>query len=276
MKKNSEGEAHVVYGYLRAKDSGTGKAGSPYYVGIGDSYTRAYQEHTRGGKRSKARNVPVPKDQALIRQFGTFPTRAGAAKREQELIARYGRKGLDDKGILLNRTLGGEGTLGVKHSKATLAKIAESNLPTSQAVAAKIGVPFDVYEKMSDTERRKVRARYRYGHRGAELLKDQRSRAGASGLKAAAEKYEIPLDVWSGFSSSQRSAVLTRYTRGKRGADLTKGLEPGGMNPKLLAAAKKYGVAPEAWASFSAKKRAAVSARYGRGIRGAALFEGLL
>ena len=170
----------------------------------------------------------------------------------------------------------GTGRLGVKSSKATLAKIAESKLPISQAAAAKIGVPFDVYEKMSQGERATVASRYKSGLRGAELLKDQTSRGADLKLKAAAEKYEIPLDVWSSFSSNQRAAVLERHKRGKRGADLTKDLEPGGINPQMAAAAKKYGVTPELWASLSAKKRAAVTSRYARGRRGAALFEGLL
>ena len=266
MKKNSEGEQHIVYGYLRAKDSGTAKAGTPYYVGIGDSHTRAY--NVRGHKKHR---IPVPKDQALIRQFGTFPTRAGAAKREQDLIAHYGRKGLDDKGILLNRALGGEGALGVKPSKAALAKL----LPKMKAAAAKIGVPFDVYEKMSTVERAAVKGRYKRGYRGAELLKDQRGRPGDLALKAAAEKYEIPLDVWSSFSSDQRLAVRARYRRGKRGADLTKDMEPGGMNPKFVAAAKKYGVTPELWMKLERKERAHVASRYLRGKRGAALLENL-
>lgn len=84
MKAATGAGLTIVYGYLRAKDSGAGKAGSPYYIGIGNSYTRAYKSHVRG--RGCAHSVPVPKNEALVRQFGVFATREAAAKREQELL----------------------------------------------------------------------------------------------------------------------------------------------------------------------------------------------
>ena len=70
--------------------------------------------------------------------------------------------------------------------------------------------------------------------------------------------------------------MLKRYASGKRGADLRKDMEPGGIDPRSLASAKKYGVTPELWMKLEAKKRVHVATRYRRGKRGAALLEGLL
>ena len=50
---------HIVYGYVRAKDSGTAKAGTLYYVGIASHAKRPFAPHKRHGIKS-ATNVPVP------------------------------------------------------------------------------------------------------------------------------------------------------------------------------------------------------------------------
>ena len=285
MKRNSEGEQHVVYGYIRSKDTRYGKAGSLYYVGIADEGgRRPFAPHRQG-----IHGVPVPKDKRQIRQLAVAKTRAEAERIEIALIAREGRipvrgeAGIGTTGRrgLLNKSPGGgTGNLGVRLSNDAKARLSETALPRMKASAARIGVPFDVYEKMSDTERRKVTARYKRGLRGAELLKDQTGRRSGGPedlrLKNAVEKYEIPFDVWSSFSSDQRAVVSSRYRRGRRGADLTKDLEPGGISPKVVAAAEKMGVTPEFWMKLEAKERQRLSLRYSRGKRGAALFEGIL
>ena len=241
MKKNSEGGQHIVYGYLRAKASGTGKAGSPYYVGIGNSHTRPYQEHTRGGKRSKAHNVPVPKDESLVRQLGTFPTRAEAAKREQELIARYGRKGLDDKGILLNRSIGGEASaLGVKRSLSTRKKNSEAakkrdaakhlkaqREAASKEKAAKLGIPWSKYEKMTLGERATAADRVRRGVSWDGPLVSQKERSQRrveARQRNYAKEIGIPYELWSTFEKKRRNTITARYRRGVRGAALLEGL----------------------------------------------------
>jgi hypothetical protein len=241
MKKNSEGEQHIVYGYLRAKDSGTAKAGTPYYIGIGNSHTRAFQEHTRGGKRSKVHNVPVPKNEALIRQFGVFPNRAAAAKREQELIARFGRKGIDDKGILLNRSIGGEeSALGVKRSAAVRRKLSESakerdavkalkaqRESVAKKKALRLGIPWDKYSKMTLSERARATDRVNRGEPwdGEFVSQQERSRRRVeSRQRTYAAEIGIDYELWVTLVKKQRNTITARYRRGVRGAALLEGL----------------------------------------------------
>jgi hypothetical protein len=293
MKKNSEGEAHIVYGYLRAKDSGTAKAGTPYYVGVGNSHARAFQRHARGGKSRRFHDVPVPKNEALVRQFGVFPNRAAAAKREQELIARYGRKGLDDKGILLNRTLGGEGATGFRLSQKQRQAISEkakgrklsdahkkkleaariANVQKTQAQTAKrYGIDLTVLKNMSKEELQLVRSRFHRGYKGKELLKGIDTGLSYR-ITATAERYGISPSDWAGLTEGQRVAVAKRHRAGVRGADLLTGVNNAGIDPRIVTAATRYGVSPDWYAKLSSAERHAVQARYAKGIRGDALQE---
>jgi hypothetical protein len=254
MKRNAEGEAHIVYGYLRAKDSGTGKAGSPYYVGIGNSHTRAFERHKRGANSNRYRDVPVPKNEALVRQFGVFKTRAEAAAREQALIAHFGRKGIDPGGTLLNRTLGGDGSLGLKPNTETRAKISAASRGRvhSAETRAKIGA----------------------ANKAAPENYVQR---GVSRRLGSAAKYGIDPDKFLALSAKQRGLVMTRYASGKRGDELLRHIDDNsGVNPQLIASAEKYGATLDQWLSFSTKQRVMVATRYSRGKRGADLLKGLI
>ena len=236
MKKNSEGGQHIVYGYLRAKDSGTAKAGSPYYVGIGSSHERAYNVAGH-----KSHRIPVPKNESLIRQFGTFPTRAEAAKREQELIARYGRKGTDKGGILLNKSIGGEeSALGAKRSLSTRKKNSEAakkrnaiehlkaqREAASKEKAAKLGIPWSKYEKMTLGERATAADRVRRGESWDGPLVSQRERSQRrveARQRNYAKEIGIPYELWSTFEKKRRNTITARYSRGVRGAALLEGL----------------------------------------------------
>lgn len=87
-----------VYAYLRSKDSKTAKAGTPYYIGKGK------------GKRafSVQHSVPIPKNKELIVFLEKNLSDCGALALERRYIRWYGRK-IEDKGILLNKTEGGDG-----------------------------------------------------------------------------------------------------------------------------------------------------------------------
>jgi len=101
---------YYTYAFLR-------KDGTPYYVGKGKG-DRAYSKRRKGVKR------PAEDDRILILKRGL--TEKEAFTHEKYMIAVYGRKDLGT-GILLNRSDGGEGNSGHKHTEDTKIRIGNSS-----------------------------------------------------------------------------------------------------------------------------------------------------
>ena len=101
---------YYVYMYLR-------EDGTPYYVGKGKDY-RAYHRTTHGLV------VLPPADR--IKKVLQGLTEEQAFRNEADFIAWYGR--LDNNtGILENRTDGGDGISGYKHTKETKERLRQSS-----------------------------------------------------------------------------------------------------------------------------------------------------
>lgn len=272
MAKNSEGDNHVVYGYIRKKDTRYGKAGSLYYVGIADDGgKRPYVKH-----RSGLHGVPVPKDKRQVRQLAVTKTRAEAERIEIALIAREGRipvKGKAGVGTtgrrgLLNKSLGGgKGNLGSKMPKELALRIERTK---AEKAAKKFGITADEWMRLGTKEKSSVYHRYRTGRRGKELLVSSEKLTDPR-LEAAAKKYGTSTEEWAKLSAKERGKVSDRYADGMRGKDLFKKESLHGKQA-LKESAEKYGMSLESWSSLSDKERQKINVRYGRGVRGKDLF----
>jgi len=103
----------VVYAYMR-------EDGTPYYIGKG----RPKRPYHRGGRPCKQ-----PSDENRIVILHENIDEQTAFRIEMELIAKYKRKDLyPEEGLLCNKSDGGEGITGYRHTSETKQKMRESAL----------------------------------------------------------------------------------------------------------------------------------------------------
>lgn len=305
----------VVYGYLRAKSSSTAKAGSLYYVGIASTDDRPYHRHTRGSAGDRVfHDVPVPADHSRIRLLATTKTRKKAEKIEIAFIARFGRKGVDACGILLNRTIGGEGVAGRKLTKAQRKRL-------DVASAKHYGMSYESFAPLTRLQRRVVKAGF--DNSGGKLSGDElllKAEAASFGLDPRTYDNAIEMGIdpvpFSKLSCDERKLITARWRRGTTGEalfidgqkergsitaaklgltwkewDALTHTEKGNLRkrykcgargallhsefkPKLVKTAKRIGVKVELWSNFTDVEKARIRARFNSGKRGNDLLKG--
>lgn len=116
--KHNHPSGFYVYAYIRSKSSTTAGAGTPYYIGKGTG-KRPWERHNK---------IPIPDDSHIVIIEQNLSL-VGSLAIERRLIRWYGRKDLST-GILLNKTDGGDGSIGLlwseekrkEHSKKLIGK----------------------------------------------------------------------------------------------------------------------------------------------------------
>lgn len=125
----------VVYAYMR-------KNGTPYYIGKG----RPERPYHKGG-----RPCSKPSDRERIVILHENIDEQTAFRIEMELISKYKRKDLyPDTGLLHNRSDGGEGVTGMRHSEETRKKISDRQKGENNSFYGrghKHRIHFDIYHE---------------------------------------------------------------------------------------------------------------------------------
>jgi hypothetical protein len=233
----------TVYAYLRDKDSPSGKAGSPYYVGVAGDVRRPYSPHKR---------TPVPSDERRIRMLRSNVTHEQAREWEKYYIEKFGRKDAGTgRRMLINRTDGGEGTIGQKFSPQSRAKMSASQRgrtltdehKSKIAAAGKGRKPTD-----------ETRAKLAEANRGKIKSPETRAKISAAARNRSEETRKK-------IGESNKGRIASAETRAKMSAK-KKGVSHSTEHVAAVASsrvrstAKKYGIDEGIWARMTPKQRA--------------------
>lgn len=168
---------YCVYAYINSK------TGNPYYIGMG-SIRRAFSS-------KKRERIHPPKDHRLIIICERNLTKVGAAAIERRLIRIWGRKGIEEYGVLRNLAPGGEGGAGwLAQSKETYAKITKrmvennigplkkgSKMPKEWKENIKLGMARSDYDVSADVERK---LKISNSHKGKKFTAEHKVNIGKS------------------------------------------------------------------------------------------------
>lgn len=214
VEKHIADGKHIVYCYLRAKSSKTSRQGTPYYIGIASIVERPYMRHEWRDGTGRRRFIPVPKEEALIRIIDVLESREEAQQREQFFIAWYGRRLIEEGGILLNRSAGGEsGSYGNKVPKrriATWSYVKDS--------AAKLGISPQVYVHIpKPVKAAYAQYRLRYPDREVGIIEFQKTIYKPdceSRLRTGWKVVGATKEEWDKLTTSQKEVAFERHERG--------------------------------------------------------------
>ena len=269
-----------VYAYLRSKDSTSGTAGSPYYIGLATRHDRPFGPHT----------CPLPKRPELAVCLKSGLTKEEAAKAEVAFIEHYGRIDLGT-GILRNLKDGGAtgGNYGPEArkriSEANLKraqerpesfaksdewrkKVSEANLRNSEEIANRYGMPLEQWSGLDTEQRRKHHARFFCARKRRADGQRPADEVRAEKRAKVADRYGLTPEQYAALSLEQKWRVHARYRLGHRGDALLQEKLPQPPKPSRVASnAARYDIDVEVWKSLTANQKDRVRRKHRKGVR---------
>ena len=290
---------YYTYAYLRSKDSTTGAAGTPYYIGKGKG-RRAWRVH----RTSAGDWRPPANEYILILKWDL--TQEEAFAHEIYMISVFGIK--REGGILNNHDQGGLGSSGAKLSEEHIEAIKKANTGRvkSEEERARLSVALKGHVISEETKAKiseantgrkcspeavEKRAAKRRGVprcrkaveqgaaklRGRKQSQEHRQALRESTQRNSAKQHGIEYRIWRNAPQSRRSDVAKMIRNGWTIEEVSQWLETGEVriNPQLKATAAKLDVCLKIWCKLTPSQRRCVWARFGRGKRGEDLLKGL-
>jgi hypothetical protein len=235
-----------VYAYLRDKDTPSGKAGSPYYVGVAGSVARPYQQHRR---------TPVPQDERRIRMLRSNVTHEQAREWEKFYIEKYGRKDAGTgRKMLLNRTDGGDGIANL--SSRTRAKIGAASKGRTPSAEARAKMSAAHQGKSKGAHSAEARAKMSAARQGKTLSAEHRAKiSAASKGRAFSDEHRANIGAASKnrTHSAEARAKMSAAARNRSVETLAK--ISAAQKVKTIEAANKYGIALADYEKLSRTQR---------------------